>query len=219
MKYLKIITVMLLGFPLIVSAQLDGVEYNWKEKKNKKGIAISTSLVEGSPFKAVRGVMVVNAKVEQLVALVEDITACPDWAAMCKEMRVEKRVSDSESFAYIYNDIPFPVTDRDVYTHVVWKQDPATKRVSMTSTATQGGTPKTKAVRIENAVSQWHFTPNEDGTTLVENFAHIDPNGPTPPWLSNLMLVSAPYKSMSKMRKIVESGGYADSKIPFLAGQ
>lgn len=216
MKYLKIITVMLLGFPLIVSAQLDGVEYNWKEKKNKKGITISTSAVEGSPFKAVRGVMVVKSTVEQLIALVEDTTVCADWAAMCKEMRVEKRVSDSESFAYIYNDIPFPVADRDVYTHVVWTQDPATKRVSMTSTATAGGTAKTKAVRIENAVSQWHFTPNGDGTTKVENFAHIDPNGPTPAWMSNLMLVSAPYKSMSKMREIVESGRYADSKISFL---
>ena len=86
----------------------------------------------------------------------------------------------------------------------------------MTSTATAGGTAKTKAVRIENAVSQWHFTPNGDGTTKVENFAHIDPNGPTPAWISNLMLVSAPYKSMSKMREIVESGRYADSKISFL---
>lgn len=216
MKYLKIITVMLLGFPFIVSAQLNGVEYNWKEKQNKNGIAISTSSVEGSPFKAVFGVMVVKAKVEQLIALVEDASVCADWAAMCKEMRVEKRVSDSESFAYIYNDIPFPVADRDVYTHVVWTQDSATKQVTMTSTATTGGTAKTKAVRIENAISQWHFTPNEDGTTKVENFAHIDPNGPTPAWISNLMLVSAPYKSMSKMRDIVESGGYADSKISFL---
>jgi len=216
MKYLKLIALMASAFPLIASAQLDGVNYDWKEKKNKKGIVISTSSVEGSSFKAVRGEMVVKARVEALVALVEDMDACPNWAAMCKDARVEKRVSDSESFAYIYNDIPFPVADRDVYTHVVWSKNPATKRVTMTSTATKGGTAKTKAVRIENAVSQWHFTPNGDGTTRVENFAHIDPNGPTPAWITNLMLVDSPYKSMSKMREIVESGGYADTNVPFL---
>jgi len=66
--------------------------------------------------------LVVKASVEVLVALVEDIETCPDWVAMCKESRVEKRVSEKESFAYIYNDIPFPVTDRDVYTHVVWSR-------------------------------------------------------------------------------------------------
>jgi len=216
MKYFKLVALMASVFPLIASAQLDGVDYNWKEKKNKKGIAISTSSVEGSSFKAVRGEMVVKASVEALVALVEDMEACPDWAAMCKESRVEKRVSEKESFAYIYNDIPFPVTDRDVYTHVVWSRNPETKRVTMTSTATKGGTAKTKAVRIENAVSQWHFTPKGDGTTFVENFAHIDPNGPTPAWITNLMLVDSPYKSMNKMRSIVESGGYADTKVPFL---
>jgi len=38
--------------PIIASAQLQGEDYNLKEKKNKKGIAISTSSVEGSSFKA-----------------------------------------------------------------------------------------------------------------------------------------------------------------------
>ncbi len=216
MKYSKLIALMVFVLPSIASAQLDGVDYDWKEKKNKNGIIISTSSVEGSAFKAVRGEMIVKASVEALVALVEDMEACPDWAAMCKESRVEKRVSEKESFAYVYNDIPFPVTDRDVYTHVVWSKNSKTKRVTMTSTAAEGGTAKTKAVRIENAVSQWHFTPKEDGTTFVENFAHIDPNGPTPAWITNLMLVDSPYKSMNKMRSIVESGGYADTKVPFL---
>ncbi len=216
MKYMKIIILMIAAFPLITSAQLEGVNYEWKEKKNKKGITISTSSVEGSAFRAVRGEMVVNASVESLVALVEDMAACPDWAAMCKESRVEKRISDKESYAYIYNDIPFPVTDRDVYTHVVWTRNPETKRVTMTSKAAKGGTAKTKAVRIENAVSQWHFTPKGDGTTFVENFAHIDPNGPTPAWVTNLMLVDSPFKSMKKMREIVEAGTYADISVPFL---
>ncbi len=186
-----------------------------EREKNKKDISISTSNVEGSHFKAVRGEMNVKGSVASLFALVEDMAACPDWAAMCKEARLEKRVSDVESYVYVYNDIPFPVSDRDVYTHVVWTKDPATQRLSMTSTASQGGTAKTKAIRIENAVSQWHFTPNGDGTTKVENFAHIDPNGPTPAWITNLMLVDSPYKTIKKMRTMIESGSYADATLPF----
>lgn len=214
MKFFSYTFFATLLFPLLTQAQLEGVSYEWKGKKSNKGISISTSSVEGSSFKAVRGEMIVKASVASLFALVEDTSVCPDWAAMCKEARLEKRISESESYVYIYNDIPFPVSDRDVYTHVVWTRDPETNRISMTSTASKDGTPKTKAVRIENAVSQWHFTPNGDGTTTVENFAHIDPNGPTPAWITNMMLVDAPYKTMLRMRKIVESGAYADAVIP-----
>ena len=213
MRIFKLIAIIALLSPLSVKAQVEGVSYDWTEKKSKNGITIFTSSVEGSSFMAVRGEMLVKGSVASLYALVEDLPACPDWADLCKEARVEKRISASESYVYVYNDIPFPVSDRDVYAHVVWTRDPETKRVSMTSQASNGGTPISKAVRIENAVSQWHFTPNGDGTTKVENFAHIDPNGPTPAWITNLMLVDSPYKTMLKMREIVESGAYADAVI------
>ena len=215
MKFVKLFLLSLFFSPWSSQAQLDGIEYDWKEKRNKDGIAIYTSRVEGSPFKAVRGEMIVKGSVASLFALVEDMSACSEWAAMCKESRVEKRVSDTESYVYILNDIPFPVRDRDVYTHVVWTRDAETKRVSMTSIASEGGPEKTKAVRIVKAVSQWHFTPNDDGTTTVGNYGHIDPNGPTPAWLSNLMLVNAPFKSMQKMREVIEAGKYKDAVSPF----
>ncbi|MBL4673252.1 MAG: hypothetical protein JKX81_13425 [Arenicella sp.] len=216
MKIKTLLILVILGSPLYVAAQIDGVEYDWQEKKNKQGIVIFTSSVKDSSFKAVRGVMTVNASIASLVALVEDMPACSDWAALCKESRIEERISVTESYVYVYNDVPFPVSDRDVYAHVVWTKDPETQRVTMTSTATAGGTPKTGAVRIKDAVSQWHFTTNEDGTTKVENFAHINPNGPTPAWVTNMMLVDSPFKTMKNMRKIVESGSYADAKVPLL---
>ncbi|MEO0367939.1 MAG: START domain-containing protein [Pseudomonadota bacterium] len=213
--YLLVLFIICL-IPLLAKAQLVGVDYQWEDKKNSKGITISTSAVEGSPFKAVRGEMTVNASVKDLVALVEDLAVCPEWAALCKEARLEQRISPTESFAYIYNDIPFPVTDRDVYTHIVWTEDTDTQRVTMTSKATEGGPAKTKAVRLVDAVSQWHFTPNDDGTTYVESFAHIDPAGPTPAWITNLMLVDSPFKTMVKMREIVESGQYENVSVQFL---
>ena len=212
----QLIALCLLLAPSFATAQLAGVEYNWKQKRDKNGIIIETSKVAGSPFKAVRSEMVVNASVSSLVALVEDLAVCSEWADLCKESRIEKRLSDTNAFVYIYNNLPFPVSDRDVYTHVIWTQNPESKTVTMTSTASPGGPAKTKAVRIKNAVSQWHFTPNGDGTTKVENFAHINPNGPVPAWITNQLLVSSPYKTMTKMRKIVESGRYDDAIVTFL---
>lgn len=207
---------LVLLMPLTATAQLSGVDYEWTEKKNSDAIQIYTSPVAGSAFKAVRGEMVVKASVSSLVALVDDLPVCADWADLCRESRLEKRISAIETYVYVYNDIPFPVSDRDVYAHVVWSKDAASGRVTMTSKATAGGTPETKAVRISNAVSQWHFTPINETSTKVESFAHIDPNGPTPAWLTNLMLVSSPFKTMTRMREIVESGQYAETLVPLL---
>lgn len=213
MRVSKIIFSLLVALPSMVHAQLEGVSYEWEQQRDRDGIEILTSSVDGSPYKAVRGVMTVRGSVASLFALVEDTEACPNWAAFCKESRVEQRISEFESYVYVYNDMPFPVSDRDVYTHVVWSRDPASKRISMTSTATDGGTKRTKAVRIENAVSQWHFTPESDGTTIVENFGHIDPNGPTPAWITNMLLVDSPFDSMQKMRELIEGGAYSDAVL------
>ncbi len=197
-------------------AQVEGVKYIWKEKLDKEGIKIYTSKVQGSKYNAVRGVMTAKANITSLVALVQDTSSCPQWAEFCKESRVHKKISDTEYYIYTYNDIPFPVTDRDAVTKVVWKQDPDTLKVSMRSTPTKGLIEKTKAVRIEEADSQWHFTPLKDGSTLVESFAHINPNGPTPAWLTNMLLVKAPFKTMKNMRAIAERGDYQNKSLAFI---
>ena len=200
----------------IAFAQVDGVAYEWELKRDKSEIKVFTSPVEGSGFKAVRAEMLIPASLSSLVALVSDSEACPTWADLCKEEKVIEQVSPTESYRYTYNDIPFPVKDRDVLAHVVWKYDSDAKKVTMTSQATTDRLAKTKAVRIENAIAQWHFTEKDNGEVLVENFAHIDPNGPTPAWVTNLMLVDSPYKTLKRMRKIIESGKYDNSKIDFL---
>jgi len=199
-----------------VFAQVDGVEYDWELKRDKVGIKVFTSPVKGSKYKAVRAEMQVKASVNSLVGLVFDSAACPKWADLCKEQRLVEAVSPSELYVYVYNDIPFPVKDRDVLAHLVWEYDSAKKKVTMSSTATVGRLDKTKAVRIENAVANWHFTALGDGETLVENFAHIDPNGPTPAWVTNLLLVDSPFKTLKRMRKIVESGKYAEYQPEFI---
>jgi len=200
-----------------VAAQEEGVEYSWELKKNKSGIQIYTSTVPGSKYKAVRSTTRLDARLESAIALIMDPKACPEWADMCKKSEVYEEISDTESYIYTYNNLPFPVKDRDVLAHVVWQVDPQSGRVSMFTKAVTDKMPSiSKAIRLEKAVAQWHFTVEEEGTLLVENFAHIDPNGPTPAWLTNLLLVSSPYKTLIKMRKVLKSGRYDQHSVAFL---
>ena len=211
---------LILGSSLPICAQLDGVDYEWEQKRDRDGIQVYTSVVPDSPYKAVRGVMTIKGDAAALVALVNDLPRCPDWADLCKESVSLERLSDTEQIVHIHNDIPFPVSDRDVVARMKWSRSEE-GRITMHSVALMEEDshryqePKSKAVRIYQAVTQWHFTPLEDGEVMVENFAHINPNGPTPAWLTNLLLVSSPFKTMQSMRDIVEAGDYSEAELTF----
>lgn len=217
MNLIKHIFYIFLFFCSSVSAQVDGVDYSWEEKRDKDEIKIFTSEVSGSPYRAVRGEMTIKGTVAALVALVDDLPNCPNWADLCKESRLVKTVSETEKFIYVYNDAPFPVKDRDVVVHVFWSKNQASGKISMRSSATNTEVSEllepitNSAIRLNNAVSQWHFTPLEDGNVLVESFAHINPNGPTPAWITNLLLVGSPFKTMTNMRNIIQAGDYSDA--------
>ena len=99
-------------------------ETDWEQKRDREGIQVFTRSVEGSPYDAVRTVTTLeNVRLSSLVALIEDAEACPDWADRCAESYVVETVSATESFVYTHNDMPFPVSDRDVVAHVKWEQD------------------------------------------------------------------------------------------------
>lgn len=198
-------------------SQLYNMEHQWKLKKSRKGIQVFLADVPGSKFHAVLSVMHVDSTPQSLATLVMDFENCPAWAAMCKKAELHQRLSDHQSYVYSLNDAPFPVRDRDVLAKVTWNHDVVTGKILMLSEAVSGMIPASKGIiRVENAISEWHFTPQKEGGVLVENYAHIDPNGAIPAWLTNIMIIDTPYRTMKKMRRIVESGKYNDVRPSFM---
>jgi len=191
-------------------------QYDWVLKRDRSAVKVYTAKVTGSKYRAVRARMLVDGRIESLVGLVKDLENCSKWAVMCKSARLEKRISSSEAHIYTLNNLPFPVRDRDVFSHVSWQVDVRTGAISVNSRALANYMPKTRGVvRVNDAVSQWVFTPQKSGQVLVESFAHVDPNGPIPAWLVNRLMISSPFKTMLRMREEIEAGAYADYQLDF----
>ncbi len=197
----------------------DDASNQWQQERDRNGISVHTKSVEGSPYRAVKAVMRVNASLSELVALVQDSTACKDWAAHCKSSEIVAQQSPTEMLVYTLNDLPWPVANRDAVTRVVWQQDPETLTVTMSAKiVAEESVPKKKgAVRLQQGVTSWEFAPAGEGQVQVISKAHIDPEGATPAWLTNQLLVGAPFDTMAAMRKLVESGAYAQAKVGFIA--
>lgn len=203
--------------PTVSFAQQQGVSYTWELKRDKDNIQIYTSPVAGSKYKAVRAVTTAPTQVSSAVALVLDFDACPEWAELCEKSEMLEALSPTKSYVYTLNNLPFPVKDRDVVALVEWTVNPDTGRVTMTSVATDSQlVPTGKSIRLKKAFAQWHFEQLDAQTIQVESFAHIDPNGVTPAWVTNMLLVDSPYETLKKMTTLLESGRYDKSKVDFL---
>jgi len=205
-----------LVFSLLCQAQVEGTVYDWKLRTDKSGIKVFTSSVPDSAFKATRAVMAVDAHPASIVALIMDLENCRKWIKSCKKARVLEDVSPTENYVYSITRVPFPFKSRDMVGHIVWKVDSQTGKITATGRAMPDRVaPEKGLVRVKHADSNWHFTPLENGKTLVENYTHVDPNGPIPAFLVNLLLVSTPYNSLKGMRKRLKEGVYDKAELPF----
>ena len=163
-------------------------EQPWELQRDRDGIQVHTRSVAGSPYDAVRTTTrMTGVRLSSLVALIEDADACPDWADRCAESYLLERLSDTESLVYTHNDMPFPVKDRDVLAQVKWTQDPSTFEVEMNSTATVGKMEEVRGrLRLTMAMASWNFAPQQDGSVLISNEAHIDPGSALPGWVTHM---------------------------------
>jgi len=213
----QLVILMVLVTSILTSLAAHAAENMWELQRDKDGIKIFTQKVAGSSHDAVRAEMIMKGKLNAVVGLVRDSAACPEWAQLCKESREHEVISEQELYIYSYNDIPWPVKDRDALTHVIWQQDPETLAVTMNAVATTDILPEQSgAVRIVDAKTRWMFTPTKDGRIEVVSEAHIDPNGPTPAWITNLLLIETPFKTLQGMRRVVQTGRYDETSFNFL---
>lgn len=201
----------------VFSVEAAGEEADWELKRDRDGIQVYTRPVEGSPYRAVRSTMVVDSSLSAIVGLIHDTDACPKWADLCAESRVIEQVSDTEMYIYTLNDVPWPVSDRDATSHVVWQQDPQSLAVSMAAVLVSDIEPKRKrTVRLAEGTTGWLFTPVGDGKVEIVSSAHLEPGGAIPGWLSNRLLVDSPFTTMDGMRTMLASGAYDDASYGWI---
>lgn len=210
------ITTILLACLLCTSVL--AAENEWEPRRDRNGIEVFTRAVDGSPYDEVRTLTVIDGvRLSSLVALIEDLEACADWADKCAESYLFERISDTESLIYTHNNMPFPVRDRDVVASIKWMQDAESLEIKMFSAATVGKMEKVKGrLRLTDATASWGFRPLSDGSIEISNQAHINPGSRLPGWLTNMLLVDTPFETMLAFIDQVKKPKYRDAQFSFI---
>ena len=207
----------LILFFLFFSCSTTFGQINWKLAADKDGIKIYTSLVPDSKIKAVRVECEVDASAKQLVALLLDVNASPEWIYHTKSCSLIKQVSPSELYYYSEVSLPWPTENRDFVAHLKVTQDPRTKVVTIDGPAVPGLVPVKKGiVRIDHSSGKWVITPLRNSHSGVEYTLHVDPGGSVPAWMVNMFATNGPMQIFEKLKLQIQKPAYKNAAVPFI---
>ncbi|HTD98176.1 MAG TPA: START domain-containing protein [Mucilaginibacter sp.] len=189
----------------------------WKLKNEKNGIKVYSSLVSDSKFKAIKVECELNATASQLVEVLLDIKACPDWVDHTRSCTLIKQVSPSELYYYSEINIPWPAENRDFVAHLIVNQNPDTKVVTVDGPAVPGFVPvKDGIVRVHSSKGLWIITPVKKGLVKVVYTLQVDPGGNIPAWIVNLLATQGPMKSFEGLIQQLKKPAYQNAALPFI---
>lgn len=173
---------------------------DWQLAKDQEGIKVWLSEVAGSKYKAYRGVALIDASVERLRALQEDVSGACAWIHECESQKLLRHEGDN-AWTYTRFKTPWPVTPRDSILQVTTSQQPdgTLRRVLK---GVPGYVPEEKGfVRVASVEGYWQLTPKGANRTEVTYQVHTDPGGSVPSWLSNKFVVDAPFNTLKALRE------------------
>ncbi|MEM1318847.1 MAG: START domain-containing protein [Bacteroidota bacterium] len=202
----------LLSFGFLPHTATKGIE--WEFKKEKSGIKVYTREGVDSNIKELKITFSVEAKLNNIIALINDVEAFQNWVYRCSMSKNLKKITHFETYDYYRIDFPWPLSDRDMVGHTKLWQDPETKVVTTTTVAkTEAADEVKNFVRISDHINKWVFTPTSPNTVDILYTLRSDPGGRIPSWMINMAIDQGPVQTMLRFRDMLKGGTYKDVQV------
>ncbi|HLP71322.1 MAG TPA: START domain-containing protein [Bacteroidales bacterium] len=179
---------------------------SWDFVRERDGIKLYTRSEPGKPIKAFKGVTDIKAPVQKIFDVLRDINDTDWWDKNVTLNQVLYYEKNKGARYYLVYDLPWPVPDRDlcVDISVIATNSSGERRISAVSV--NGIIPeRNDLVRIKDYRQTWIVSEAAENLTHVELEGLVDPAGNIPDWIINMLIIESPYKSISGLRKRMNS--------------
>jgi len=207
---MKIPLIILLSF---IQVWLFG-QQDWELARDKKQTKVWVKDYPDSNFKQFKSETILEAKLQEVVAVQLDIANMGKWYDNVGEVELVEKVSDLEGVYIVNFDMPFPVRNRISAIRAKMTYDISTNTVHIITQYEPGILDKTDVIHVKNIQSKWAITDLGDGTVKILHSGHMDPSGSLPAWIGNTGVKDGPIKSFKGLRKILPD--YAGTTIDWL---
>ena len=207
----------LIGTFLCLVGFVQAQEAKWELKKDKNDVKVYVREAADSPIKELKMAFEVEANMNAIIALLQDVEAIPDWVYKCSEAHVVKEVSAEEEYYYNRIDFPWPMSDRDFVVRSLLTRDPSNNTMRSESWIAPDMVPeKEGVVRIKELHLWWNFIPKSNGVVHIDYYLKSNPGGYIPAWMVNMAIDQGPLQTIKRFKKALKNPKYKDAKVAFL---
>ncbi|MGJ8686915.1 MAG: hypothetical protein ACSHWQ_05510 [Spongiibacteraceae bacterium] len=202
-------------------ATVQALAGDWELAKESGDIRVYTRSIEGSDYREFKGELrLPKIGANQVLGLLDDTQACPQWMYNCLAPRLLVKPSQFERYTYMRNDLPWPYGDRELLVHSKIARDPQSGVISVSMdgvaeaqlpAAAQLNMPKAKKKyeRPNSLSGVWQLTPESEALHVVYCL-HIDLGGSPSASLANMQIADTPLHTLRKLQKLVVMDKYKD---------
>lgn len=193
----------LISLILLMSGSL--AAQSWNLVKEKNGVQIYTRKEDGKTLKSYKGTAVIKAPAARIFSMIEDVNHTDWWDKNINQIKVLHYEKNKRAKYYLLYDLPWPVTDRDLYVDVTASFDTLTGVYKVTAKPLGvTGTEKHGIIRIKEYWQTWTIKSAGKELSLVTLEGHVDPAGSIPDWISNMVIVDSPMKIINDVKQRME---------------
>ena len=196
---------------------------HWETTRDGEGrgeVSTYAMAVDGSPVKAFKGVVELQASMASVLAVITAVDTFPEW--IFQNQSAERLTSEhKERILMAFNGI-WPVSDRDVVLANTLSQDAESRVITLHSVNAKGFIDKRDGfVRIPALDNAFTIAPLDDGWVRVKFETFVDPGGSVPVWLANLVATKAPLVTLEGIKSQLQKPRFANASredLPALPG-
>ncbi len=220
---IKFRCLLLLILLLSTNIALSSSQYDWEKVRDQDGIQVYLKKFWAESVKSFKGVIHIHASAASLLAVITDISACPDWIYHCKNPHLLLRKSFSECYHYQVHQLPFPAKNREFifYSKIIRLPETGAIHIIMNAVAdfcllqkqACSVIEQSSLPRVRHSHGYYLLEPIAHNMTRITWVHHTDPGDDLPRWLTNLLIQEMPFQTLKGLRKKVLELKYQKAKL------
>lgn len=212
---LATMTLFMMASGLALAELPDEDAQGWSLRKETDNIRVFTIDQPDSSFQAFKAEAVLDAPLENVMAVMINPQSCVEWVHNCSESYSFGDGDFHDRYAYSVNDMPWPVTDRDYVLRIRTHGEKRDGEVVMDLNAIPDSRAEEDGhIRVDKSDTLYRFIPLGNQTRMIW-IQHTEPNGSIPGWLVNTLLVDIPIRSMEQLERVARRDRYQNHELVY----
>jgi hypothetical protein len=188
------------------SSSLYASDNPWKLRIDKEGIKVFTRHVEHSVNLEFRASVTIDADLERVIRVFEDISLTKRWFYQCISAEIVEDEGPRDKVLRLELHLPWPVSERDSIFRMTKSGDVASGEISYALVSLPDRLPpRPGMVRVPYLRALWGFKGLPEGRTEVMFTQHSDPGGFVPAFISNALINDIPFNNLKNFRALFAS--------------